>query len=352
VPGSRAQRVPQASLANDQTNRPPAFRFRLGTVADLSHCIALMPPGFRAEGRVQAKLVELWHRLLATDARTFAIVEDLERPYPDNIEAFGLSVFVTDSFLNEFLEAPKPYLPALIYARMMENLPVILTPAQLRSANATTGINIVTLHGGMRNWDFADPRTLQAAMAASAAFVFFHGGYHINHIVSELYGLEAARFVELAGFRLVCDFASERPDAFSHIPPNHHPQLALLRPEWIEIGAASPLFQLVLSPPARIGFATAERRLLERALLNEPDADIASALGVSADTVKKTWRNIYERVGREAPFLAPVGDRMRPEGRGKERRRHLLDYLRTHLEELRPGRAPESTARVPIRTSH
>jgi hypothetical protein len=58
---------------------------------------------------------------------------------------------------------------------------------------------------------------------------------------------------------------------------------------------------------------------------------------VSLDAVKKSWRAIYERVDTVAPRL--LGARVvtgEVPHRHAERRRHLLDYLRTHLEELRP----------------
>jgi DNA-binding CsgD family transcriptional regulator len=83
-------------------------------------------------------------------------------------------------------------------------------------------------------------------------------------------------------------------------------------------------------------YTSKKRRVLERALLNESDAAIADALGISRNAVLKTWRGIYERVDRRLPQLVPKG--RATDGRGQEKRRHLLLYLRGHLEELRPGR--------------
>ena len=337
MPGNRGKPAASAMPEHGLFHGPSAFRFRLGSAADLPHCVALLPPGFRAPHRVRSQLVELWHQLLATEARTFAIVEDQERAWPDNIEAFGMSAFLTDNFMDEYLKAPEPYLAALVYERMLANSSVILTPAQLRAANTTTGIHVVSLHAGMRNWDFSHPRTAQAAIVASTAFHFLHSGYRVHTVTGELYGQAQARFVEMGGFRLVRDFANDQPQAFSHLPSTDHPHLAMVRREWIELGAGSPFVQIFRSPPARIGFSAAERRLLERALMNESDAGIAVALGIAGDTIKKTWRNIHNRVEREASFLVPAANPGRDGIRGQERRGRLLDYLRTHMEELRPG---------------
>jgi hypothetical protein len=64
---------------------------------------------------------------------------------------------------------------------------------------------------------------------------------------------------------------------------------------------------------------------------------IADALGISRNGVPKAWRGIYERINGRLPQLIPKSGAA-DGGRGQEKRRHLLLYLRAHLEELRPGR--------------
>ena len=119
-----------------------------------------------------------------------------------------------------------------------------------------------------------------------------------------------------------------------------------LKRDQVAPGAINPLSQLFNPPAPRLGFSRVERQLIERALLNETDSHIAESTGVSIDAVKKTWTNIYARVKREAPFLIP-GDLPSSGMRGQEKRRHLLDYVRMHLEELRPnGGAKTRTAHV------
>ena len=318
---------------------PAALRFRLGAPTDLVHCAELLPPGFRAPGPVQRHLIELWGRLLAGEARTFPIFEDLERAYPASIEGFGLSVFVSDRFLAEFCASPQPYVSALLYERMLAGDDVVLTPEQLVRANATTGINVLSLHFGLRNHDLSDARTAQVLTTMGAAFYFFHGGYRISTLTAEVYGAAAAAYMAAGGFRLTEDFQKRSPGTFADLPPDQYPYLFMLRREWVEPAAVNPLTHLFYAPAPRIGFSATERRVLERALLNETDGSIARNLGISDDTVKKTWRNIYERVGRNAGYLLPEERRTAAGGRGQEKRRHLLEYLRTHLEELRPPRS-------------
>jgi hypothetical protein len=321
-----------------------ALRFRFGRREDLPHCVELLPKGFRASEAVRRQLVHLWGRLLAAEGRTFSVVEDLERPHPECIEGFGLSLFVTDRFFEEFCSAPRPYLPALCYERMLAGDAIVLTEEQICAANSAEGLRIINLDFGLRNYDLSDARTKQVLVAGSSAFYFFHAGYRIRAIASEVYGEQAARYMEAGGFRLARDYQRDSPALFEHRSPEEYPYLFLLRREWIQPAVIHPLSQLFSVPPPRIRFSRSERRVLEGALLNESDTHIACRLGVSLSGVKKTWQNIYARTQRQIPSLIPSGDGA-PEGfRGLEKRRHLLEYLRMHLEELRPA-APGQSAR-------
>ena len=79
--------------------------------------------------------------------------------------------------------------------------------------------------------------------------------------------------------------------------------------------------------------------MLARAVMDEGDDDVADALGVTDDAVKKTWRRVYERVAAVDPdLLGGIADRSGLT-RGKEKRRRLVRHLRFHLEELRPHAA-------------
>ncbi len=87
-----------------------------------------------------------------------------------------------------------------------------------------------------------------------------------------------------------------------------------------------------------LGFSQAEQRLLSCALPGATDEHLAETLGTSLPAVKKLWVSIYRRVKDHLPELIP--DPLRSDitasGRGREKRRSLLAYLREHPEELRP----------------
>jgi len=314
-----------------------ALRFRLAGPADLNRCAELLPAGFRASAAVQRRLVEIWQDILASEARTFTIVEDLERPRPMNIEGFGISVFVRESFLKEFWTSPRPYLAAAFYERMLAGDDPMLTGAELAAINSTTGLNVLVLHFGLSNEDLSNPRTAQVLSVGSSAFFFFHAGYRIHVLMNEVYGPQPCAYMEQGGFRLLRDFHAACPAEFKNAPPERRPYLFALRREWVKPGAVHPLSHLFFAAPSRIGFSALERRVLEGALLNESDLQIAERLGMSVDSVKNAWRNIYARTEREVRNLMPPAHS--DSGiRGQEKRRHILEYVHAHPEELRPVR--------------
>jgi hypothetical protein len=306
--------------------------------ADLPYCVKLLPDGLRLDPELRKRLPELWTRLLAIEAKSFAIIEDLSRPYSESIEAFGLSVFLTDTFAEQFCANPHPFFPVAFYKRMLAGDDIGLSSKQLADANATDGINVAVLHFGLRDLNPMEPRTAAALATGSAAFYFFHAGHRVRMFIHEIYGPALAQFVIAGGFQIWRDFQKETPANFDAAKPETCPYLAGLRREDVAPGAVNPLSQLFYPQPPRLGFSRGERHLLERALLNESDPSIAKSFNVSIDAVKKTWANIYARVARTAPFLIP-GDPHSSGIRGEEKRRHVLDYVRTHPEELRTFRA-------------
>jgi hypothetical protein len=118
---------------------------------------------------------------------------------------------------------------------------------------------------------------------------------------------------------------------------DYQPYLFSIQKEQMPRGAINPLSFLFNPAPPQLGLTPVEQRVLAFALLNASDAEIAARAGVSVDAVKKTWRQTYNRVALKMPYLIPASDHATPSGsRTVEKRRHLLEYVRTHLEELRP----------------
>jgi hypothetical protein len=325
------------------------MRYRLARAEDLEAGSHLIHPGLKLAHEVQARLAEIWSDLMASGAARFVVFEDPALPYPESIEAVGVTAFARKCFIEGFLERPAPYITALVYEQLLAGKSPLLTGSEVRSANSGEGLNLLSLHFALRHPDLTHPRTEEVLVLSNTAFFFFHGGYRLNCAIAEVYGREQADYNQAGGFPLYTDFAADFPSQESASLEQEHPFLFLLRKEDVLPSAVNPLSYLFYPLTPRIWFSTMEQKVLERGLLNESDEGICENLGVSLDTVKKTWRRIYERVDREMPqLLGP--EALRPErgSRGSEKRRHLLEYMRVHLEELRPWRrdSAKSPARI------
>jgi hypothetical protein len=313
-------------------------RFRFTRTDDLPTFRELLHPGLRLSDRTRATFIDLLGALLP-DRPTMTTIEDPARPYPASIEAFGLSVFVTDAFVEEILHCPKPYLAATLFDRILEGRSPVLSPTEERAANSSSGLNLLVVHFGLRNPDMTHERTRRALQAGSAAFYFTHAGYRFKVLLNEVFGQQGAQYMEAGGFRLVDAFQDPPPPELANVPPDQWPYLFALRREWVAPGAINQLAFLFHPLPPQLGLSGSEQRVLLRALLNESDRHIAGALGVTPDAVKKTWRRMYERVALIAPHVLGGQDRVGgAPGRSTEKRRHLLEYVRAHPEELRPFR--------------
>src|SRR4030095_16460874 len=106
----------------------------------------------------------------------------------------------------------------------------------------------------------------------------------------------------------------------------------------------STIAGLFINTPPRLCFNRSQRVLLRHALMGETCEQLAASLSLSTWTVKKRWHAIYDRVADVDGELLPpqVADGPYATSRGAERRRHLLNYLRQHPEELRPFKAAPS----------
>ncbi|HEU4618919.1 MAG TPA: hypothetical protein VFV10_12835 [Gammaproteobacteria bacterium] len=323
------------------------MRYRLALTSDLQDCAALLPNAFKASAGVRARLPELWQRLIEVNAPNVIVIED-----EGGLEGCAISAHVSGAFVDEALAEPKPHLSARFYEQMLAGRSVLSTPAEVRRANSSAGLNLLVLHFGLLDHDLSSERTRAALRSGSQAFYFFNGGYRYKLLVNEVYGRQAAEYMQAGGFRVLHEF-ERHGDA-----PADRSFLMGLRKEWVSMGAINEMGFLFDPPAPRFGFTPGEQRVLLRAMLTESDAEIAEHLGVSLDSVKKTWRRVFDRATSVAPYLFAAegtgagggrsrggvearGSRSRArarseQARGSEKRRYLLDYLRLHLEELRP----------------
>lgn len=306
------------------------LRFRLGAPADFAACMDVLWPGDPAAGR-RDSLPALW--TLCRGRGTFAVVESLDEGATKRIHGFGMSVFARSPFCDRFFACPTYGMNEAFYRALDAGEDVLLSDREIAVANATSGIDVLVLHFGSRFTDFSDPATLAVTSVGSAAFFFTHGGYRIRTILFETYDPGTRAFMEQGQFHILKDHATSAELASG--PADERRCIFGSRREWARPGAVNPFQQLFFFDAPHIRFGGTERRVLELALLNQSDEGIARALGLSQDTIRKTWRRILERTADTLPALMPSDGGVQGV-RGREKRRFVLDYVRAHLEELRP----------------
>lgn len=308
-----------------------SLRFRRTASGDLGECLALIRDGFAYTNSELALLTRLWREVLDGDLGVSAVVEETEARQP-HILAFGLSAFVSDAFLAEAKTSLPPYLGPRILHRWAERRSPIATRAEIRRANAGSGLNVLALHHG---WDdgIEGPQLIAAQQLLAQSFNELHAGYNIREFLQEVNGDEIVRHYLAIGARLRKGYAS-RPAPFPP-PAGREPHLVgITRDEAMERPGTLATGIFVYSPP-RLGFTAAERELLRFALYGHTDEELAATLRLSIAAVKKRWESIY---GRSASLegMAVEAPRAAPGRRGAEKKRHLLAYVREHPEELRP----------------
>jgi DNA-binding CsgD family transcriptional regulator len=170
---------------------------------------------------------------------------------------------------------------------------------------------------------------------AAESGYFFRSGYRLRAYFGEVHLRHVAHEMRAHGVTLL----ELRDPSSAALPPGHDPDphscLLVHRREDVTPSFINAYARFFHAPAPILGLSRAQQRVLERALLDQSDAEIAGDLAISVDGVKKTWRQAFDRVAQAAPHLIPPGGNA-SQTRGGEKRRHLLHFLRTHLEELRP----------------
>lgn len=307
--------------------------FRPAKVPDLDVCIKLFPPEYVCVPDLLPRMRDIWRRWLADGALKLIVVESGDHPGGSHIVGFGSSVFVTDEFAEEVVSSQAP-MSFRTTRRALDGVAPVLGRHAIARANARDGLNLYVLSIG---WDSENLTTEEIRWVKAKifeAFFFAHGGYNVKFMMQEVYsGAEAERGRQI-GVKLLNNYAQYYRDLGAAIPPaSSRPHLIGCRREDIRDGSAiSPLF---LYARPRFSFKAGEQELLLYALIGDSDDALADGLSISLSAVHKRWQAIYEQVAAVAPQILPAAAAA-DQRRGSEKRRRLLAYLRSHLEELRP----------------
>jgi DNA-binding CsgD family transcriptional regulator len=323
---------------------------RKGSAQDLASCYALHEslrlPYPQTSRRI---LPEMWDDLLFNGAMQLFLVEDRARPAGSRVVSFGATVFVTDEVCSEARSMLPPYLAVELTRRYLSHHLPVLNRQQVARANARDGLNVMMCFEGWTKNGFSREQFLAIREKQREAFSLALRGYRIKEFLTESIGKETSQWMLDAGARLRRDYSSYfRRHHLPEPEPSRRPcLLGLTREEALKHPGANISGLFIYAAP-RFHFNRSQRLLLQHALMGETCEKLAASLSISPWTVKKRWRAIYDRVADiDGELLSqPIAYGPRASLRGAERRRHLLNYLRQHLEELRPYNPSPQRCRV------
>ncbi len=322
--------IPQKRGIFEETVR---LNFRPAKPADFPACCGVLAEFERSyyDGEVLRALPEVWAELAAREALSISVFEDEDLPPKRRLLGLGTGIFVDDAFCAQVLADPKPYLANRVYRSCLDGRSPVLGYKAIRQANSIGGVNLLPLDFALAACDLFGLETFPLLAVVWEAFQFNFYGYRLNWIVQEVFGEDWRDFLLAAGLKVYSDYGDAQPKP--------RPFLMGTSREDFRKRAGSRYTFFFTAPAPRFYFSHAQQKLLLLALRDIGDQEAARELGVSAHTVKELWKSILLRVEDVSPDLFCC-DAIYLGRRGPEKRRHLLDYLAHHLEELRPWRKP------------
>jgi DNA-binding CsgD family transcriptional regulator len=249
----------------------------------------------------------------------------------------GASVVVSDDFLRDLKAPPFFWIgPELVKRLSRTHDSALLTRTQIREANSRGGLNLLVWHGTVCPED-----TNRAEIWSELMSVFLddHRGFLFKEVV-----IQGESPVHLEALRHTGGFFLGHGGCYGGFQGVDLQQLAR-EPHVVGITRQIALQQvgswissLFHYEPPQFGFSGSEQRLLLSALAGGTDEELSEQIGTSLSTVKKTWLSIYERVAARLPELLPKNSSLEKgtPKRGRDKKQHLIAYLREHREELRP----------------
>jgi hypothetical protein len=303
------------------------MQFRNATTDDIPQCIELLrnDGGFQAEPALWDVLPRLWTQQIEQQSIAgFQVFEKKRRHAPPQICGFRMSGFIQPAFCFSYAAHPYPQVTADIWRRVRDKQSPLLTRDEIAWANAKGELRLAVMHTCVEHRDPTHPDTQRILALLPQAWQQAHFGYHLKDLpVFEVFGSIAATLTKGAGYQQYIFAAHDSEDTSG----NPGKSYVFCWNQAKEVAGATSLTAHALThcPPPRFHFTQAQQRLLLAALDGRSDKEIAAKFGIRYDTVRQSWDSIFQRVESLDEAILP-----------NPARRCLIEYVRQHLEEVRP----------------
>jgi DNA-binding CsgD family transcriptional regulator len=346
-------------LVHDQrskTIRGISLVARRGFAEDIAACYTLHRSlDLPYSGSSWGALPDMWRALLLEGTMKLSLVEDRAKPLGSRVVSFNAIVFATDEFCSEARSTLPPYLSVELARKYLSRRLPVLNREQVARANACRGLNVLLCFQGWAYDGLSREQFLALREKQSEALRFAIAGYQMKEFLADLIGARNLEWMLDAGTRVRRDYSNcFRKGNVSRPESSQWPWLVGLTKQEAFAKPGSNIAGLFIYTPPRFHFNRSQQLLLQHALMGETSEELAHSLSLSLWTVKKRWRDIYERVADiDRELLVPsIACSVHASSRGPERRRCLLNYLRQHLEELRPYDPRSGRSRTSSRSDY
>jgi hypothetical protein len=280
-----------------------------------------------------------WLHLLSSDGFcSTTVIEEEVGGAPPRMLGVGASVFATDDFLRQLKAPPFFWIgPELAKRVACGDDSGLLSQKEVQEANSRGGLNLLIWHGAVRA---EDAKRAEIWSKLMTVFLDNHRGFLFKEVI-----IQGESPEHLEGLRHSGGFLLRAADGcygdFQGIDFHQlarQPHVVGITREIAVQQFGSWVSALFYYEAPRFGFSSGEQRMLLSALAGGTDEELSDQLGVSLSTVKKTWRSAYDRVAACLPELIPGNSQSHGDAakRGRDKKQHLISYLREHPQELRP----------------
>ncbi|MGV3616637.1 MAG: hypothetical protein ACO1SV_15020 [Fimbriimonas sp.] len=309
---------------------------RPATLEDLTADLPRLRYWYGDDESLSPLLPKAWERMLRLDSVVARVFEDATNPATPRRISSHICVYVKPSFADELRAGREPFLGRRVVQRFLEDESVLLSPKGIRRAHEGRGLDIVSLHSLYLDSQLGDIGPLEHREATSRSFFQIHQGIRIWQFLRDVYSPGAAIHDKNTGMRIRSRYEHLYGSNFE--PSVRKPYLfGIDRQEALSVPGLM-VERLFPEHTPILNLRPLHRELLNRALFGETDEDLAESLGLSLAAIKSRWKAVYTHIEQQCPAIVTAWGRntYSPSARSRERRRHLLNYLREHLEELRP----------------
>lgn len=317
----------------------PALRTRAAGAADVDLAVRWMTQEWSIPASRMAPLKSLILDLFRLALIRGGCIDEYETSQARWIvKALGLSAFVKDAFVEEYLNAPGPYPSLSLLERALEgDLADFCNSNDIASANAgkAPALNQMTIYYGQLVKDPADPVSRRILPASHKMHREVHSGFRIKRLLQDEWTSSEPVFL-FAGYKLLRRFAKDTPCPLGRPPLEAERSLVSLTAadaaQQLPGSTASFIFEY-RSP--RLALSDTQQRIVSAACSGQTDRDISASLDISPNTLKAAWRSVYDKFDKHLPGVAGhvQGE---SDSRGREKRRLVVAYIQDHPEELRP----------------